>query len=125
MEREEIRGLRNDLGISQEALARAIGVSFATVSRWETGKAEPNPDQEQQLEALREVLQSEDVDKRKVRRVLTVAGILGAVTAAAFTGVTLVTPLGGAIAGLVGGAARATALAHLLKKDGKPRRSRK
>ena len=28
--------------MSQEDFAKAIGVSFATVNRWETGKAKPN-----------------------------------------------------------------------------------
>ena len=28
--------------MSQEDFAKAIGVSFATVNRWETGKATPN-----------------------------------------------------------------------------------
>ena len=32
-----LRGLRARLGLSQEQLARELGVSFATVNRWESG----------------------------------------------------------------------------------------
>lgn len=39
---EAIRDLRIQLNISQEDLARAIGVSFATVNRWENGKSLPS-----------------------------------------------------------------------------------
>jgi DNA-binding transcriptional regulator YiaG len=33
--------MRNVLGLSQERLAREIGVAFATINRWETGKTQP------------------------------------------------------------------------------------
>ncbi len=123
----EIRRLRTDLGISQEKFAKAFGVSFATISRWESGKAEPSTDQEQQLEALRELVSGRGIDKKKVRRVLAVAGVQGAVTAAALAGVGLVTPLGAAIGALLGGGVVVSALASLFKKDeaGKATRSRK
>ncbi|MDZ7374527.1 MAG: response regulator [candidate division KSB1 bacterium] len=39
---QAIRKIRHKLGVSQEDLARAIGVSFATVNRWENGKARPS-----------------------------------------------------------------------------------
>ncbi len=35
-----LRTLRGSLGISQEQLARRLGVSFATVNRWETGRTQ-------------------------------------------------------------------------------------
>jgi transcriptional regulator with XRE-family HTH domain len=35
------RRLRERAGIPQEALAQAVGVDRATVSRWETGEREP------------------------------------------------------------------------------------
>ncbi len=35
-----LRTLRSTLGISQEQLARRLGVSFATVNRWETGRTQ-------------------------------------------------------------------------------------
>ena len=36
-----ILNLRLKLNISQEELARLLGVSFSSVNRWETGKYEP------------------------------------------------------------------------------------
>jgi transcriptional regulator with XRE-family HTH domain len=35
------RRLREGAGIPQEALAQAVGVDRATISRWETGEREP------------------------------------------------------------------------------------
>ena len=37
-----IRDIREQLGLSQEDLARELGVSFATVNRWENGQAKPS-----------------------------------------------------------------------------------
>jgi predicted ATPase/DNA-binding CsgD family transcriptional regulator/DNA-binding XRE family transcriptional regulator/predicted negative regulator of RcsB-dependent stress response len=37
-----LRLLRARLGLSQEQLARRLGVSFATVNRWETGRSQPS-----------------------------------------------------------------------------------
>lgn len=37
-----IRLTRRKLGMSQEDLARALHISFATVNRWENGKTRPN-----------------------------------------------------------------------------------
>lgn len=37
----EIKKLRQQMMLSQEEMARELGVSFATVNRWETGKAKP------------------------------------------------------------------------------------
>lgn len=39
---ELIKDVRKQLGISQEDLAHALGVSFATVNRWENGKTSPS-----------------------------------------------------------------------------------
>ena len=39
---EELKKLRQQQGWSQEDLARKIGVSFATVNRWENGKTKPS-----------------------------------------------------------------------------------
>jgi len=38
---KEIKELRQHCLLSQEAFAKEIGVSFATVNRWETGKTQP------------------------------------------------------------------------------------
>lgn len=37
-----VRLTRQKLGMSQEDLARALHISFATVNRWENGKTRPN-----------------------------------------------------------------------------------
>ena len=39
---EELKKLRQQQGWSQEDLARTLGVSFATVNRWENGKTKPS-----------------------------------------------------------------------------------
>ena len=37
-----IKEIVDESGLTQEDFAKEIGVSFATVNRWETGKAKPN-----------------------------------------------------------------------------------
>lgn len=37
-----IRDLRKQLGLSQEQLARQLGISFQTVNRWENGRSIPS-----------------------------------------------------------------------------------
>ena len=39
---ELVKKIRRQLALSQEDLARALGVSFATVNRWENGKSRPS-----------------------------------------------------------------------------------
>ncbi len=39
---ELVKEIRRQLGLSQEELAHALGVSFATVNRWENGKTNPS-----------------------------------------------------------------------------------
>ena len=39
---EDIKRIRRKAFFTQEDFAKEIGVSFATVNRWETGKAKPN-----------------------------------------------------------------------------------
>jgi transcriptional regulator with XRE-family HTH domain len=38
---EQLAGIREQLGLSQEALARLLGVSFVSVNRWENGHSGP------------------------------------------------------------------------------------
>jgi transcriptional regulator with XRE-family HTH domain len=52
-DKETRRLLRKRAGISQAALARALGVDPATVCRWETGDREPD---DQRLSAYLEAL---------------------------------------------------------------------
>lgn len=37
-----IKNIRKSLKLSQEELARELGVSFATINRWENGKSTPS-----------------------------------------------------------------------------------
>ena len=39
---EKMQTVRKQLFLSQEAMAKELGVSFATVNRWEKGKCEPS-----------------------------------------------------------------------------------
>jgi transcriptional regulator with XRE-family HTH domain len=70
-----IRDLRNRLHLSQEQLAQRLNVSFATVNRWENGRAEPQGSARQALDALIEeigqgelALRHEDVATETPRR---------------------------------------------------------
>jgi len=38
---ESVKEVRKQLGLSQEALAHELGVSFATINRWENAKTVP------------------------------------------------------------------------------------
>lgn len=48
-----VKELRKQLGLSQEELAHALGVSFATVNRWENGKTTPSKLARRQLDWFR------------------------------------------------------------------------
>jgi len=39
---KRLKELRQSLGLTQEALAKALQTTQQTIARWETGKAEPN-----------------------------------------------------------------------------------
>jgi DNA-binding transcriptional regulator YiaG len=39
---EEIKKIRKKCFLSQESLARELGVSFSSINRWEGGKSKPN-----------------------------------------------------------------------------------
>ena len=39
---EKVKLVRNELKLSQEDLARELGVSFATINRWENGSYNPS-----------------------------------------------------------------------------------
>jgi len=47
-----VREVRRQLALSQEDLARELGVSFATVNRWENGVSKPSRLARAQLEAF-------------------------------------------------------------------------
>lgn len=47
---EQVKAVRTALNLSQEELAHALGVSFATVNRWENGKTKPSKLAQRQFE---------------------------------------------------------------------------
>lgn len=47
---ETVKAVRRQLALSQEELAHALGVSFATVNRWENGKTVPSKLAQRQFE---------------------------------------------------------------------------
>ncbi len=47
---EIVKEVRRQLALSQEELAHALGVSFATVNRWENGKTVPSKLAQRQFE---------------------------------------------------------------------------
>jgi len=53
MENKKIKGLRIELGLSQEKFAQLLGVSLQTVRRWEEGLTKPLPILNLKLEELR------------------------------------------------------------------------
>src|SRR5215470_6483610 len=55
MESRGIKELRERLELTQEVFARILGVSFATVNRWENGKTVPTGDCARVLHTLRQL----------------------------------------------------------------------
>ena len=53
-----VKEVRRQLSISQEDLARELGVSYATVNRWENGQANPSKLARAQLDAFCERMQA-------------------------------------------------------------------
>jgi putative transcriptional regulator len=47
---EAVKEVRRQLALSQEELAHALGVSFATVNRWENGRTLPSKLAQRQFE---------------------------------------------------------------------------
>ncbi len=56
-----VKAVRRQLSISQEDLARELGVSYATVNRWENGQAKPSKLAQAQLDAFCERMQAAGV----------------------------------------------------------------
>ncbi|MBW2335944.1 MAG: helix-turn-helix transcriptional regulator [Deltaproteobacteria bacterium] len=54
-----VKEVRRQLSISQEDLARELGVSYATVNRWENGQAKPSRLARAQLDTFCERMQAE------------------------------------------------------------------
>jgi len=56
-----VKKVRRQLSISQEDLARELGVSYATVNRWENGQTKPSRLAKAQLYAFCERMQEAGV----------------------------------------------------------------
>ena len=52
-----VESVREALGLSQEGLARVLGVSVRTVVRWEREGDEPPPLERERLELIREIVE--------------------------------------------------------------------
>ncbi len=57
-DQDQIRELREALGVTQEEFARELGVSLTTVSRWENGHGKPSPLAQRQLQELLDRVQA-------------------------------------------------------------------
>ena len=60
-DRDRIRELRMSMNMTQENFAHEIGVTFATVNRWENGRTTPN-------RVAQKVLQQMEKKLRKMQR---------------------------------------------------------
>ena len=54
-----VKEVRRQLGLSQEELAHELGVSFATINRWENGKTVPFKLARAQFEAFCERMKAQ------------------------------------------------------------------
>lgn len=100
---KEIKELREKLGATQAELAKALGISFSTVSRWESGLAEPDDTQEEQLVALKQLLENKEIaiDAKKLKKMLGMMGIGAVITTAIIAGFTISSPWGAALSSLI------------------------
>lgn len=56
---DKLRRIRDLQGLSQEELARRLGVSFPTVNSWERGKSQPYPRHQHAIEQLYQEVNAE------------------------------------------------------------------
>jgi transcriptional regulator with XRE-family HTH domain len=81
MRPEEIRDLREHLQLTQEVFARVLGVSFATVNRWENGKTKPSSDYARVLHTLGQLTTRHTpgppIDWKRVGALSTMAAVAG------------------------------------------------
>jgi len=78
---QEIRALREHLHLTQEVFARILGVSFATVNRWENGKTEPTGDYARVLQTLLQLTANNrpgpKIDWKRVGALSAMAAVAG------------------------------------------------
>lgn len=83
MTTEELRQLRDELGLTQQEMAKSLNVSFVTYSRWENGHRDIPADTAKLLDGIR-LLMTSDVRKKTK---LTLADITEAVKSVGVQGV--------------------------------------
>lgn len=69
--KELVLEIRNRLNVSQEDLAKMIGVSFATVNRWENGHSQPNKAAQLRLYDIckERNVNLEDIIRKKIEKI--------------------------------------------------------
>jgi transcriptional regulator with XRE-family HTH domain len=60
-----VKEVRTQLGLSQEEMAHALGVSFASINRWENGKTSPSKLARAQFEAFCRKMKTQGKLKRE------------------------------------------------------------
>lgn len=60
-----VKVLRRRLGLTQEQFAHRLGVTFASVNRWENGQVKPSPMARQKLEVFDEQTVPERLSRRR------------------------------------------------------------
>lgn len=58
----QIRELRTSLGLTQQSLAQRLGVSFATINRWENGQTKPSAFYWKQLRVLAQAIAEQSAE---------------------------------------------------------------
>ena len=81
MRQEEIRALREHLELTQEVFAQVLGVSFATVNRWENRKSTPSGDYARVLQTLSQLTTGAateaSIDWKRVGALSAMAAVAG------------------------------------------------
>jgi len=77
MTKEEIRGIRADLNLTQAQFGQLLGVHEITVSRWERGEFQPTPYQEVIMREFGKVARDKEV-KAAIVGILIGAGVIAA-----------------------------------------------
>lgn len=75
---KKLAELRKKLGLTQAELGQLVGAHPVTVSRWESGHADPSPYQQALLEEFAKAAQKEDFG-RTIKNLVIGAGIAAAI----------------------------------------------